>query len=233
MNNPKLLSTDKVEMADGTFKTGEELQIGDLVKTINIPNPNNVDLTNETTEFKISYAEFLSGSTYTSKQITNKVQINKISVYDTITFTDGTIWEDVDGSSYLSLRNDNVRFLRLYSVCSEEDSCLLPGDSVILIDTTQETFTPVLKEVQTIVTNKIIFSGYEITVQDNHMFLTVSEDNTSSYVAIEHNVGCSGCGFSCSQCNCPSKNDFCTTGYPNYFTAFMGGNCTGTCTTPV
>jgi hypothetical protein len=232
LNNPKLLSTDKVEMADGTFKTGEELQIGDLVKTINIPNPNNVDLVSETTEFNISYAEFLSGSTYTSKQITNKVQINKISVYDTITFTDGTIWEDVDGSSYLSLRNDNVRFLRLYSVCSEEDSCLLPGDSVILIDTTQETPTPVLKEVQTIVTNKIIFSGYEITVQDNHMFLTMSEDNTSSYVAIEHNVSCTGCGFSCLQCNCPDKGDFCTTGSPLYNPAIMGGGCTGTCAQP-
>ncbi len=37
IDQPKLLDTDTVEMADGTFKTAIDLQVGDLVKTIKIP----------------------------------------------------------------------------------------------------------------------------------------------------------------------------------------------------
>lgn len=231
LNNPKLLSTDKVEMADGTFKTGDELEIGDLVKTINIPNPNNVDLIDDTANFNINYDTFLSGSTYTAKHIINKTQINKISNYITITFTDGSNWEDVETSAYLSLRNDSVRFLQLNGICEENGICLLPGDNVILIDTTQETITTILKEIQTITTNKTIFTGYEIEVEDNHMFLTVSDDNISSYVAIEHNVGCTGCNPNvCSQCTC-DKGQYCIA-IPSYFPAIMGGTCAGTCNAP-
>ena len=39
-------------------------------------------------------------------------------------------------------------------------------------------------------TIKKIFSGWEITVEEEHLFLTKAEDSTNSYVAIEHNLDC-------------------------------------------
>ena len=227
---PKLIPTDKVQMADGSFKTAKELQVGDLVKTIDVPNPNNVDLVLDYADFGINYDAFVNGSEYTAKAILSKVEINKLISYNTITFTDGTTWEDADNSAYLSVRDNNVRFLHIIAACpADSDLCLVPGDSVILIDASQKTITSVLKTVSSITATKTVFNGYEIGVEENHMFLTVSSDNVTSYVAIEHNVTCTGCSLSCSRCNC-AKGQFCTR-TANSAPANPGtsGTCRATC----
>ena len=59
-------------MADGSLKTAEELQIGDLIKTIDIPNPSSVDNDIELANYKISFSELESGTTYSTNKILNK-----------------------------------------------------------------------------------------------------------------------------------------------------------------
>jgi hypothetical protein len=73
---PKLLDTDLVEMSDGTFKTPLELVIGDIIKTIDIPNPNGVDNTSYLANFEITYETLVSGTTYSTNRITNKQRVN-------------------------------------------------------------------------------------------------------------------------------------------------------------
>jgi hypothetical protein len=90
------------------------------------------------------------------------------------------------------------------------DESIQIGDSVILINTENETLTTVLKEVSTIVRTNTIFSGWAISVERQHLFLTQTMDNTS-FVAIEHNIGasCSERKASCSQSDC-AKGEACT-----------------------
>jgi len=206
ISQPKLLDTDKVEMADGTFKTALELENGDVVKTIIMPNPNNVSLENNLADFAIDYQTFVDGVVYTSNKILNKTRVDKVVDYVTITFTDNTIWEDTNNSNYLILRNNNVRFVNLH--ISESPNSIQVGDNIILINTANSELTAVLKEVQSVVMSRQIFSGWEITVEENHIFLTQTSDNTS-FAAIEHNVTCTAPATSCStQAEC-GKGQYC------------------------
>jgi len=203
---PKLLDTDEVEMADGTFKTAIQLQNDDVVKTIIIPNPNQISLDDDCGNFGIDYDTFNSQTTYSTNRILNKKKIDKLTKYVNITFSDQTTWEDTINSRYLVLRNDDVMFLNLDDT---DMSCgMHNGDSIILVDTSQSQFTSVLKEIQSIEVTTTIFSGWEFEVEEKHIFLTRNENNTS-YAAIEHNpAACSGgpdaqgtCakGYCCSQ----------------------------------
>jgi hypothetical protein len=181
-DRPKLLDTDLVQMADGTFKTALELQVGDVIKTIDIPNAENVDSVNETVNYKISLDEFITGSTYTTNKITHKQKVRNSVLIVEITFTDGSTWEDTQNSYYLVERESEVRFIQLGELVS--------GDIIILIDTTNTSSVGVQpKTVQStsIVTKE--FSGWLITVERRHIFLTVTNSSTQnlSFAAIEHN----------------------------------------------
>lgn len=213
-STPKLLDTDLVEMADETFKTPIELVEGDIVKSIIIPNPNNVDLDDDLAEYHISYDEFTSGCTYTTNVLTAKKKIDRVSRYYEINFTDGTNWGDVGGSSYIILENNEIRFKRV------ED--IIEGDIVVLINTTNDTeVASVLKEVENVVFTKAIFSGWEITVEERHLFLTKTGSETNeSFAAIEHNVSCGG-KKPCGGKTCANKQSCATTyDYKLYCTCY-------------
>lgn len=192
INAPKLEDTDQVQMADGSWKTALQLQIGDLIKTINFPNTENVDIKDELANLNITYEELQSGSTYSSNIVQNKRRVDKINDIVKINFTDGTNWEDVEASSYLTIKEEIVRFVFL--------SALNVGDSIILVDTADDTKVAyVAKEIASITKERSIFSGWEIVVEREHIFLTKStEGDTTSYAAIEHNTSC-GCS-PCSPC---------------------------------
>ena len=211
LQTPKLLDTDKVEMADGSFKTALELEVGDVIKTIDIPNPNNIDLADETGNFNIDYNTFLSNSTYSTNVITGKKAVSALCEYVKLEFTDDTYWEDTINSSYLIVRNDVVRFAVLNynpDLTNQHEYEIHIGDNVILIDTTNGEFTPVLKEVKGMTTTKLIFNGWEISVERRHLFLTQTSNNTS-FVAIEHNIACTGGGGLCGQYGGCSKGQYC------------------------
>jgi len=192
---PKLDDTDLVEMADGTFKTAAELEVGDLLKTIDIPNPFNVDNRDELANFRISYDELAAGATYSTNAITFKKRISTRTHLVTVKFTDGTDWLDYAASNYLTERDGEIRFL--------EAQQLLAGDKFILIDTsTPDVVSFIEKTVESIEGNMQFFSGWDITVERAHLFLTKeSGDSSSSYVAIEHNViSCYRFNYNCGQC---------------------------------
>jgi hypothetical protein len=203
IQTPKLQNDDLVVMADGTTKTAEELEIGDYVKTIDIPNPFNVNNYDETANFGITFEELQSGTTYSSNKVINKQRVSNWCHVTKLNFTDGSDWLDTEGSKYLSLKNNQVRFLTLRQ-SSPEENTLNVGDSIILLNTSDDTLPSfVEKEVQSIEILTQFFGGYVIEVEREHLFLTkASAEDTTSYVAIEHNaVPCyegyySGCNYS-------------------------------------
>jgi hypothetical protein len=223
---PKLKDTDLVEMADGSFKTALDLQIGDDIKTIDIPNPFQVDNNNEKANYRISYSDLVSGTTYSTNKVLNKVRVNRKTYVVTITFTDASTWNDVGDSSYLTERNGEIRFLNTLE--------LVAGDYLLLIDTSNNEF--IKKEVSSTIKTSQYLNGWSLTVERIHLFLTKSSlDNTSSYVSIEHNVGqfCS-CDnyiqYTCSVCsaNACGKNERCDVYYYSSY-GFVGNGYCATC----
>jgi hypothetical protein len=207
---PKLEDSDLVQMSDGSFKTASDLQVGDLVKTIDIPNIEDVENNNDNANYRITIEQLQSGTTYTTNEITLKERRFAYTITKQIIFTDNTNWEDTEGSIYLSYRNNEVRFLSLNENISNDDDKLKIGDNVILIDTTNET-TPnfVMKEVLSIERVSGFFGGWVIGVDVERLFLTKSPDSNNSFVAIEHNVGCPG-GIGCYQSvGCPKAATYC------------------------
>lgn len=192
---PKLDDTDLVEMADGTFKTAADLEVGDLLKTIDIPNPFEVDNRNDLVNYKISFDELVAGTTYSTNAITFKKRINTRAHLVTIKFTDGTDWLDYAASNYLTERDGEIRFL--------ESQQLVAGDKFILLDTSSpDTVSFIEKTVSSIEGKMEFFNGWDITVERAHLFLTKeSGDSSSSYVAVEHNViSCYKFDPNCGQC---------------------------------
>lgn len=183
-DKPKLLDTDLVQMEDGTFKTSLNLQVGDVVKTIDIPNATNVDSREETVNYKIDLDTFISGSTYSSNTIIGKQRVDTTTSMVEILFTDNSTWEDTELSYYLVERGNEVRFIPLKE--------LISGDIVILIDTTNPSSVGIVEKIvqsTTLISKE--FGGWLITVERRHIFLTVTNSSTEniSFAAIEHNVG--------------------------------------------
>ena len=204
---PKLLDTDMVEMPDGSYKTALELQIGDVIKTIDFPDTDNNAETLRDSANLGTFATIVSGTTYSTNTVTNKKKVNRLSAIKKITFTDNTDWEDTIGSQYLIETSDGVvKFKRIDK--------LEPGDVVLLLDTTDSNVNFVRKTVATTQEVKKVFSGWFITVENAHVFLTkTTSTNNESFVSIEHNnVSCpaGACNPGCNQCvSCPKATPYC------------------------
>jgi hypothetical protein len=201
---PKLQDTDLVVMEDGSFKTGLDLQIGDMVKTISIPNPFDVNKREEVVNYKISFEELESGTTYSSNRVTNKKRINKFYHVVKLTFTDGSDWLDTENSKYLSSKDGEVRFLILTNNELSENQLSI-GDKIVLLDTTTTTPTFIEKEVANIEHTQEFFGGWVITVENEGLFLTraaeedgIANMTSNSFVAVEHNFP----GQTCSRADC-------------------------------
>ena len=210
---PKLLDTDMVEMSDGTFKTALDLEVGDLVKTIDIHTPDGVTTLRGT---NLTYQELVSGTTYSSNEVTYKKRVNRLAVIVKLTFEDNSDWEDAINSSYLVDINGNIQFKKIKD--------LVAGDVVLLLNTENENVDFVRKTVVSNVESRSVFSGWIITVANEHLFLTkTSSTNNMSYVSIESNSF--GCNPSvCSRCfgcaTCPKSVPYCS---------FAFGPFTGVC----
>jgi hypothetical protein len=208
---PKLLDTDMVEMADGTFKTGLDLQVGDVIKTIEIPNPAGTSVDSYiSSQFGLTYETLLSNAIYTTNTVTHKQRVNTLTFINELTFEDASTWEDTMGSSYLIDRGGVVKFENLFNI--------VVGDVVMLLDTTDNNINFVRKTVVSNVQVKRVFSGWYISVETAMLFLTKTEGSTNneSFVSVEHNflycpnyVCINYCGATCPSC---PKNQSCTYG---------------------
>jgi hypothetical protein len=217
---PKLLDTDLVEMADGTFKTALDLRVDDVIKTIDIPNPNGIDNASYTANFGITYETLTSGTTYSTNRITNLKRVNKLTYFYKLTFDDGSTWEDTGASSYLIERDNVVQFDKLFSIKT--------GDAVLLLNTTGGLVDFVRKTIVSIDEIKMVFTGWFISVERAHLFLTkTTSTNNESFVSIEHNgpacpVGCCP-GLSCNYC--PKSEPYCNGPYSNLQCQAYQGLC--------
>lgn len=183
-NQPKLLDTDLVQLSDGTFKTALELQVGDELKTIIVPNADNVYYMTENVNYEINLETFLDGAVYTTNTVKQKYRIETNAIIATISFSDGTDWQDTSNSRYLVVNNGEVKFKAI--------SQLVAGDEVILIDTTNMEFVKsITKQVSSVTIQASEFQGWIISVDKTHIFLTKTEqgieDGLFNYATLEHN----------------------------------------------
>jgi hypothetical protein len=198
-NMPKLIDTDLVQLSDGTFKTALELQVGDELKTIIVPNADNVSYMTNRVNYEIDIETFLSGAIYTTNTVKAKYRIENEAIMSTITFTDNSTWQDTANSLYLVVNNEEVKFLGINQ--------LVAGDLIILIDTTDTTTVQsITKEVQSVATEFSDFYGWIISVDKTHIFLTKTAEGISdslfNYATLEHNCY--------SSQDCPKYDPYCT-----------------------
>ena len=206
-NFPKLEDSDMVELADGSFKTALDLEVGDLLKTIDLPEPYNSNPVKGKYQYQISFDELVTGVTYSTNRVMSKNRIDKLTRIAKINFTDGSEWYDVSTASYLVVKDGSVQFLGLGS--------FEVGDKLVLIDTSGESLNPLFveKEVSEISIDRTFFGGWTISVEREHLFLVKADPNNSSslqsFVSIEHNIGecipyapsCNGpCSTVCPTC---------------------------------
>jgi hypothetical protein len=179
---PKLLDNDLVEMADGTFKTALDLEIGDLIKTIDIPKTDGITGTQmEYIYNNLTYEGLISNTVYSTNEITNKKKINRLAILSLLTFEDGSTWEDTIGSSYLVDIGGVIQFKRVENLVS--------GNVILLLNTDNNNLEFVRKTIVSNTESKSVFSGWVISVANERLFLTktTTSTNNESYVSIEHN----------------------------------------------
>ena len=212
---PKLLDSDMVELADGTLKTALDLQIGDSVKTIEIPNGGGVNIDSYiSSEFGLPYETLASSVVYSSNLVTNKQKVNVLTFLNELTFDDDSTWEDTMDSKYLIDRGGTVIFQSLFNIVN--------GDVVLLLDTTDNNVNFVRKTVISNTQAKRVFSGWFISVDNAMLFLTktAGSTNNQSYVSIEHNL------FYCPPyaCYCYTPCGSCPKGAPYCSGSICGNN---------
>jgi hypothetical protein len=212
---PKLIDTDVVQLADGTFKTALDLEVGDLLKTIDLPigDYDIADMQMSSEVESVSFDDLQNNVVYSTNAVTFKHRVNKNVEYVTITFSDNSIWSDTNASIYLieDSTTNNIQWVALRSV--------KVGDYVLLLDTTNPT-TPTFVKKQIISIEEVseVFTGWIIGVERSHLFLTKTDvESTTSFVAIEHNVYCFDPTY-CTQDGCP-KGQICCDRYGS------GGTC--------
>ena len=201
---PKLLDNDLVEMADGTFKTALDLEIGDLIKTIDIPETDGTTGTRlEYIYNNLTYEGLISNTVYSTNEVTNKKRVNRLAILSQLTFEDGSTWEDTIGSSYLVDIDGAIQFKRVENLVS--------GDVVLLLNTNNDNLEFIRKIIISNIESKSVFSGWMISVDEERLFLTKpsTSTNNETYVSIEHNdISCpegacfDGCygGPTCESC---------------------------------
>lgn len=206
---PKLLDTDMVEMADGSFKTALELEIGDSIKTIEIVNENGDNIDDYIERGELTFETLSTSVTYSNNIIINKQRINSITWLRLITFDDESTWMDTETSKYLIDRDNLIQFVSLDDITT--------GDTILLLNTNNNNVDFVRKVVVTNLRYRSVFNGWFITVESAKLFLTkTSSTNNESFVTIEHNVACSPKAPGClkfSNCpQCPKVQPCCNAG---------------------
>jgi hypothetical protein len=205
---PKLLDTDTVEMEDGTFKTALELEVGDVIKTIDIPNSNS-SIQQSPSEYiysGLTYGTLSSNTTYSTNEVTQKKKVNRLTILVTLTFEDGSTWEDTGGSSYLVDIDGVIQFKLITK--------LKQGDVVLLLNSNNDEIEFTRKTIVSCVENRSVFSGWLISVAVAKLFLTKTTTSTGNeaYVSIEHNLDyCPSMACICpgTCASCPKSAPYC------------------------
>lgn len=179
-------SDDVILMADDSWKTAKELEVGDEVKAITVPTERDVDIRQHTGDYNISFDQLQDESEFVVNEVTNKVEIEGWFDETVMYFTDGTDWFDSDTSSYpvLDPEDGTVMFKDVKDIVAGDKVILLAAGSV---DLQIPEFA--LKEVESTEKRRVLQKGYSISLDGNHLFLSKTSEDAEAYIAIEHNIG--------------------------------------------
>ena len=214
---------DLVWMSDGSWKAIEDIQLGDKVKSLEIPEKEGYDSDNHTGNYGITVEELETETRYIGNTITAIHKLGRFDNIVTFTFTDDTDWYDTDYSSYPTVNAEGeVEFKTLKRIQK--------GDKVILINIKDiESPKFVVKEVKTIsTTRRLLNSGYTVELDGSHLFISRTSSDQQAYAAIEHNEEqYIATGTTCTDvyaCNVvPTRFEFTGNDYNGSFRDLSGG----------
>ena len=114
-------------MADGSWKTALDLEVGDVLKTVDMV-VDGFDIANaQLMEYPpVTFSQLQSNITYSQNPVTHKAKVSKEVAYVNITFTDDTNWSDTKSSVYLIEDVDGYVTWRALNQVS-------PGEKILLI----------------------------------------------------------------------------------------------------
>ena len=175
-------SCDLVWMSDGSWKVAKNLKKGDIVKSLDIPVQEGYSSTNHEGNYGTLVENLKEEATYVDNKIIGLVKVAEFADIVKFVFTDGTDWYDTADSSYPTVSSINtVEFKKLSNIKA--------GDQVILISTENDTPTFIEKEVESVSRErKLLDSGYRVSVNGSHLFISKTSEDQQAYAAIEHNV---------------------------------------------
>lgn len=166
---------DKIIMSDNSIDTVNNITISDNVKSLSLYNLSDDDEGNYVT-WKIPKEDLISGSTETTTNVISKSTKNLNTFMARVTFTDGKVFEDVLGSTILTIRNNNTHFNLVQN--------LSVGDEVVIGDTTVSSLTTSI--VSDVVYLYVSKEGYNLDVEDTDVYLKPLNSNDNQYV-VKHN----------------------------------------------
>lgn len=194
---------DLILMADGTWKPVEEIQVGDEIKSLDVPTQGGVDIKHHVEDYNISFEELEDGSSFSTAAIKSIFPNRKIATKVNLKFTDGTDWWDTENSSYPTIDpEDGTVWFRTLDM-------LNVGDKVILLVQAEDFEEPIFveKEIAEIEESREVVEGYQLSVDGSHLFLSKTVGETEAYVSIEHNTTVvEYCNFG-ANCYNPTKLD--------------------------
>lgn len=182
---------DLILMADGTWKPVEEIQVGDEIKSLDIPTQGGVDIKHHVEDYNISFEELEDESTFSVNQVVKIWPVKKIDTKVNLKFTDGTDWWDTENSSYPTIDPvDGTVWFRTLNMLSV-------GDRVILLVQAEDFEEPIFveKEIAEIEESREVVEGYQLSVDGSHLFLSKTAGETEAYVSIEHNTLIEKCQY--------------------------------------
>ena len=177
---------DQVLMADGTWKDIKSVKAGDEVLSVDVPHTEDIDIRKHTGNLNITVKELEEDSKYTVNEVKYKSIVEGFQDIVHMTFEeDQEEWWDTEDSSYLTL--DSLR----KTVEFKEIKYLKVGDKIYLIALNKNSnkVEYVERTIKKIWVERKLETGYTLSLDGSHLFITKSPESTAGYVSIEHNAG--------------------------------------------
>ena len=186
---PHINPEDLIELADGTFKSADQVQVGDVLKTVIWDD--NVTEVSSNLDFEMDYDTFVSKLKYHQNQVLSVVPVNRVMTIVNVTFDDNSTFSIPLNSVSITVKDNKVGFRSLISEGMGTDNFGI-GDTIVLLDTSASNVVPVSKIITNIQFNKTVQSGFVYTVQETHLFLTKNPVNNinNSFAVVTHNATC-------------------------------------------
>lgn len=169
----------KILLPNGTTKLAKSLQLGDEVKTLNIPNIPDSDVMGSLDEWSTSYDSVINDYQLSSTFLAHEaITSDYYGILVTFNTEVNTIFSDLGHAKIMVKDGENVRFERYVS--------LKIGDKVLIYDTNiSQLITTTITDVNFRFDK---FTAYTLDFEEIDWFITMEEtENQSRYGLITHN----------------------------------------------